>query len=410
MNDTKSEGAAILKKQRSTKGVSEVSPKNSAFRHILQSDVVARTSYYEAWNEINPAPQELRCILIVKFPGSQKSGRTDAELEATLSGLIAKQAKSPALQFVGVALNGSYIILANYSIIDHLIEILSGYCEEQGLDYRIGISSPINNVDYFSVIYSEAMDAVANGTEASRINSYQKNQLRVNALPGGTADIFCLRVSKQLIDCLSEGDDARLPTIIPGFMQHLSTMDYSTAFNICIDVIRSVSEHFGLDTYEDFHIKYRFDLFGQEEKILSAIRTTFVDNLFRIIAILKDAPENSTKRIVKKVKNLVEQNYFNPNLSLLDIASTLNLSYNYISSIFKQHTGTSFVNHLTAVRMNSAVKMLMQGSGKVSDIAKAVGFNSSGYFVTVFKRYFKTSPSEYRTRASLVASEIPKEL
>lgn len=405
MGNSKGKGAAILKKQKPVRGASDTPPRNSAFRHILQSDVVARASYYEAWNEINLTPQEMKCILLVKFPGAQKSGYQDEQLEAILSGRIGKQLKNPAFQQVGVALNGSYIILANYNIIDHLIEILSGYCEEAGFDYRIGISSPFNNVDYFSVVYSEAMDAAANGTESSRINSYQKNMLRMNTLPGGTADIFCLTVSRQLIECLSEGDDARLPSIIPAFMQHLSTMDYSTAFNICIDVIQSVSEHFGLDTYEDFHIKYRFDLFGQEDKILSAIRTTFVDNLFRIIAILKDAPENNTKRIIKKVKNLVEQHYSNPNLSLLDIASTLNLSYNYLSSVIKQHTGTTFVNHLTAVRMNNAMKMLVQGSYKISDIAQAVGYNSSGYFVTVFKRYFKASPSEYRARTAPSAHE-----
>jgi len=405
MNDIKSKGAAILKKQKPSKNGSEASHMSSAFRHILQSDVVARASYYEAWSEINPTPQDAKCILVVKFPGAQKQERSDAELDAAISGMIAKKAKTTTTQPVGVALNGSFVLLASYRMIDYLIEMLSEEFEEHGIDYRIGISSPISNVDYFSVVYSEAIDAVASCTELSKINSYQKNLLRANVLSGGTADSFCQDVSRQFVDCLSEGDDSRLPAIIPGFIQHISTMDYNTAFNICIDVIRSISEHFGLDTYEDFHIKYRFDLFGQEDKIFSAIRTTFVDNLFRIIANLKEAPENSTKRIVKKVKRLVEQNYANPNLSLLDIANTLNLSYNYLSSLIKQNTGTSFVNHLTTVRMNNAVKMLMQGSYKVSDIATAVGFNSAGYFVTVFKRYFKASPSEYRAWASAPGSD-----
>jgi len=400
MEFDKTKGSSVSKKQKQKKSSAESASKRVAFRHILQSDVVARASYYEAWNEIDLSPGEMKCILLVKFVGARKPTAKDPDLENTLSSLIDSAAKKPAFQFVGVALSGTFIILASYSIIDHLIDILSDFCDEMQWDYRIGISSPFDNVDYFSVVYSEAMDAAANGTEASKINSYRKNLLSVSTLPGGTADIFCLTVSKQLIECLSTGDITQLPDIIPAFYQQLSTMDYSTAFNICIDVIRSVSEHFGLDTYEEFHIKYRFDLFGQEDKIFSAIRTTFVDNLFRIIAILKDAPETGANRIVGKVKSLVEQNYSNPNLSLLDIANTLNLSYNYLSSIIKQHSGTSFVNHLTSVRMNNAVKMLMQGSCKVSDIAQAVGFNSSGYFVTVFKRYFKTSPSEYRTRAT----------
>ena len=400
MDSTQKTGFLIPKKNKSCYSRNKLDSKRVAFMHILQSDVVARASYYEVWNEIDLFPNEMKCILQIKFAGSHKHVMKDSELERVFSELFSEKTKELPFQNIGVALNGNYIILAIYSIIDHLIDILSGFCEEKGLDYRIGISSPFNNVDYFSVVYSEAMEAAANGTDSSRINTYQKNLLSASTLPGGTADIFCLTVSQQLIDCLSADDVTQLSTIIPSFYQHLSTMDYSTAFNICIDVIKRVSAHFGLNTYEDFHIKYRFDLFGQEDKIFSAIRTTFVDNLFRIIAILKDTPDNTTKRIVIKVKNLVEHHYSNPNLTLFYIANTLYLSYNYLSSIFKQYTGTTFINHLTSVRMNNAIKMLLQGTYKISEIAEAVGYSSSSYFVTVFKRHFNTSPSEYRAQSS----------
>lgn len=380
----------------STNNKIDFDSKRIAFRHMLQSDVVARASYYEAWSEINLYPNEMKCLLQLKFVDTQKSALKASELETILSFLINEKTKELEFQYIGAVINGNYIIMATYCIIDYLIDIISGFCEERGLDYRIGISSPFYDVAYFGVKYSEAMEAAESGIESSKIKTYQKNLLSSRKSVGGAAHFFYMTVSQQLIDCLSAGDLMQLSTIIPAFYQHISRMDNSTAFNICNDVIRSVSEHFGLDPYEEFHIKYRFDLFGQEDKIFSAIRTTFVDNLIRIIEILKDSPENTIKRLVIKVKNLIENNYSNPNLSLFDIANTLCISYNYLSSVFKLHTGTTFIDYLTSVRMTNAVKMLVQGSNKVSQIAEAVGYNSSSYFVTVFKQYFKTTPSEYR--------------
>lgn len=336
-----------------------------------------------------------------------ETGYSDSELEELLSNRINTNINHFAIWYVGVALNSSYIILANYSLVDDLIELLSGFYEEKDWHYRIGISSPFDNVDYFSVMFSEAMDAAANNTDSSRINSFRKNRSSFSELPGGAADIYCQSVSKQLIECLSTGNDDQLPQIIPDFIKNMSSMDSNTAFNICIDIIRNVSAYFGLNVYEEFHIKYRFDLFGKDDKIINAIRTTFTDNLLRIITILKETPDQKTKRIVKKVEYLVEQNYADPNLSLLDIANTLHLSYNYLSSIIKQHTGTSFVNQLTSVRMSNAARLLFSDTYKIAEIAQAVGYNSSSYFVTVFKQYFKLSPTEYREQKIQSSKEKP---
>ena len=39
-------------------------------------------------------------------------------------------------------------------------------------------------------------------------------------------------------------------------------------------------------------------------------------------------------------------------------------------------------------------------AGKVSDIAQEVGFSSTKYFDSAFKKYFGMTPNEYRTKTA----------
>ena len=67
----------------------------------------------------------------------------------------------------------------------------------------------------------------------------------------------------------------------------------------------------------------------------------------------------------------------------------------YLSDLFKRNTGTSYVKYLTAVRMNNACRMLLQGE-RASTVAEKVGYRDYNYFCKVFKKNVGVTPSEYR--------------
>jgi two-component system response regulator YesN len=64
--------------------------------------------------------------------------------------------------------------------------------------------------------------------------------------------------------------------------------------------------------------------------------------------------------------------------------------------MFKKETGTSFVNYLTATRLEEAVKLLNTTDDKTYMIAEKVGYPEANYFSYVFKKQFGVSPSKYR--------------
>ena len=67
----------------------------------------------------------------------------------------------------------------------------------------------------------------------------------------------------------------------------------------------------------------------------------------------------------------------------------------YLSGLFKENTGISYVKYLTGVRMNNAKKLLAEGE-KAMVVAEKVGYREYNYFCRVFKKQEGITPTEYR--------------
>ena len=66
--------------------------------------------------------------------------------------------------------------------------------------------------------------------------------------------------------------------------------------------------------------------------------------------------------------------------------------------MFSQETGQTFVEYLTAVRIEAAKQLLTCGNSRMSDIAFDVGYQDSHYFSYLFKKNEGMTPSEYRKK------------
>ncbi len=72
------------------------------------------------------------------------------------------------------------------------------------------------------------------------------------------------------------------------------------------------------------------------------------------------------------------------------------MNYSMLSYLFKQYTGTNFVNYLKGVRMKEAMRLLKETDMKVIDISQQVAYENEKHFMKTFKAEFGVSPSEYR--------------
>lgn len=81
-------------------------------------------------------------------------------------------------------------------------------------------------------------------------------------------------------------------------------------------------------------------------------------------------------------------------LTLQTLAEQCGLSVSRYKEKFKTQTGISPRNYINLQKMDAAKKMLRNGSD-VTATAMELGFSTSNYFSTVFRKYEACSPTEY---------------
>jgi AraC-like DNA-binding protein len=84
------------------------------------------------------------------------------------------------------------------------------------------------------------------------------------------------------------------------------------------------------------------------------------------------------------------------NVSIDEMAVRCKLSHSYFCRIFLRHYGTTPAEYLTRLRIKKARTLLATTNRSVIDIAMQLGFSSSQYFATVFRKYSDLTPSAYR--------------
>lgn len=78
-----------------------------------------------------------------------------------------------------------------------------------------------------------------------------------------------------------------------------------------------------------------------------------------------------------------------------EVAKLCGMSPFRFSRAFHAAFGTTFQEYVLRYRVSEACRMLENPNATVTDVAYAVGFNDSGYFGRVFKRYSGVTPSEF---------------
>lgn len=100
---------------------------------------------------------------------------------------------------------------------------------------------------------------------------------------------------------------------------------------------------------------------------------------------------------VQKAADYIKLNY-SEKISIKEIADQLYLSPNYLSELFKKHTGKTISEYLTEYRLEKACQLLDYAEYRVGDVSGMVGIHDGRYFSNMFKKKYGMTPTEYRNR------------
>lgn len=135
-------------------------------------------------------------------------------------------------------------------------------------------------------------------------------------------------------------------------------------------------------------------------KTLDELESWLKDVVRSIMSAISDNRSHLAGAQVRKAVDYIETNYANEKMTLQELCRHVLMSTSYFSQVFKQHTGETFVEYLTGVRLAKAKELLLRGELKFYEIAEKVGYGDPNYFSILFKKHTGRTPKEYREQAS----------
>jgi AraC-like DNA-binding protein len=131
------------------------------------------------------------------------------------------------------------------------------------------------------------------------------------------------------------------------------------------------------------------------------LQETIVQVVEHDFKLLKDFSGNEMshqKKTVYRVTQFINENYNQPELSLDQVSKKNNISYHYLSRLFKKELKTNFSSYLNGIRLDVASRLLKDRSLTVSQVSFSCGFEDPSYFSKVFKKHHGQSPVIFRDK------------
>ena len=122
--------------------------------------------------------------------------------------------------------------------------------------------------------------------------------------------------------------------------------------------------------------------------------------ILRCSIIIKDYihPWDTTALIKSPIQLAIE--YIEKNshteISISDVANSINLSVFYFSRLFKKATGFSPYEYIFKSKISKSNHLLLYTEMNIEDIAIKTGFCSANTFIKAFKRTEATTPMKFR--------------
>jgi YesN/AraC family two-component response regulator len=97
-----------------------------------------------------------------------------------------------------------------------------------------------------------------------------------------------------------------------------------------------------------------------------------------------------------ELREFIEQNYSNQDLSITVIADKFGMHPVYISSFCKEQTGMSLLDYINKIRVSKAKQLLKEQKLNISEAALQVGYSDTRSLIRMFKKYEGITPGQYK--------------
>jgi two-component system response regulator YesN len=101
-------------------------------------------------------------------------------------------------------------------------------------------------------------------------------------------------------------------------------------------------------------------------------------------------------RLIDEAIGYIKEHSGDHDLSLDKVAEAVHISPFYLSHLFRDELGTTFISYLTEIRLEEAKRLLKTTSLTMAQISEKVGYSDASYFSRVFKKHLRVTPARFR--------------
>ncbi|MBE5040988.1 helix-turn-helix domain-containing protein [Ructibacterium gallinarum] len=207
---------------------------------------------------------------------------------------------------------------------------------------------------------------------------------------------YPLQLQEEIIHTLNTntGQSIQLENLLNQFMQKTRFLNRQIAENWLLTLVMNT-----VNNAKNLKNKYI-----DHQYFLEIINSDTLEESINCFKSILFPPANDKKEdladtaFANMVEKLTEENYADQSFDLTYLADKLYLNKVYAGRKFRLIFHQTFSQYLTEYRIQKACELLTTTNRRVGDIATLCGFNSSAYFVTIFKKYKNMTPQTYREK------------
>jgi len=123
---------------------------------------------------------------------------------------------------------------------------------------------------------------------------------------------------------------------------------------------------------------------------------TAVESIMEVACPESEGGATSAETVRKVHDYLLE--HISERVTIEELSRQFHINPTTLKKAFKDEYGSSIAAHTKEHRMERAEMLLREGGASVSDVARAVGFDSASRFTAAFREKYGISPSDYRRK------------
>jgi AraC-like DNA-binding protein len=390
-----------------TNSVFQKEHRNKILQYLL-IDPHSAYNAYETELEAITAGFPNKYYRIILFGIDQTSLKTEMETEVNLLKYailnVTNELLATAFFMQHIDIVSPYVILlANFDtwetqkILELIARVQDSINKQYEITFSVGIGDSVQDLTELSVSYESAVEAFSRRFLTGTSSVHTASEL---ALTPVRNQQYPFAASDTLISSIRSMSISDIPVQVHSFISALES--YNVELILCF-ILQLSSSLQKLEAANYIETNDGWDYKSLEQSTLSNIEQKLTSRCLYDIEQLKNIRNASAKnkKLTDQILLLVEENIYNPALSVVFIADQVHLSVNYLRNIFQKNTGESLSGYINRKKLELICDLLQNTDESLADISDKLGFTTKNYFFTFFKKQTGVTPSDYRKQRKL---------